>query len=46
VTAYLAGPATVTGAHESTLLVEIQGRRTSATGTLKIEPMYAYGLQS
>jgi hypothetical protein len=40
------GPAAVAGAHESLLKVEIQGRITSASGALKVEPLYAYGIQS
>lgn len=40
------GPAPVAGLHTQELHVEIQGRRTSATGTLFIEPVRWRGRQS
>lgn len=40
------GPAAVAGNHLDTLLVEIQGRRTSAGGALRVEPLYVRGVQS
>ncbi len=41
---YFTGP--VAGAHMEILTVEIQGRRTSATGALRLEPIYWMGRQS
>lgn len=41
-----AGPAAVAGANMSDLLVEVQGRRTSASGALRVEPLYWKGRQS
>jgi hypothetical protein len=41
-----AGPAAVAGDHMAALTVEIQGRRTSATGTLRVEGLYWVGRQS
>lgn len=40
------GPVAVAGAHMATLQVEIQGRRTSASGALRIMPNYLVGMQS
>jgi hypothetical protein len=36
----------VAGAHLSQLIVEIQARRTSATGALRVEPLYCMGRQT
>ena len=40
------GPANVAGSHMSTLTVEIQGRVTSGSGALRVEPQYLIGRQS
>lgn len=40
VATHFIGPLAVAGNHMDDLLVEIQGRRTSTTGTLKVEPLY------
>lgn len=40
------GPATVAGAHMDVLTVEIQGRVTSGSGALRVEPQYLVGRQS
>lgn len=40
------GPLPVDGLHMSTMVVEIQGRRTSATGALRVEPMMWIGRQT
>lgn len=43
---YFVGPAAVAGAHMSTITVEIQGRRTSASGALRVEALNWEGRQS
>ena len=43
---YVFGPVAVAGEHLSALTVQVQGRRTSASGALRVEPLYAYGLQT
>lgn len=40
------GPLPVAGNHMDTLLIEIQGRRTSAGGALKVQPLYWKGRQT
>lgn len=40
------GPAAVAGEHLSDLYIEIKGRRTSATGALRVEPLYWKNKQS
>jgi hypothetical protein len=40
------GSLPVAGTHMSNLVVEIQARRTSATGVLRVEPLYCMGRQS
>lgn len=45
-TTTLFGPGVVAGAHMKVLTVEIQGRRTSAAGALKVEPLHLLGRQS
>jgi hypothetical protein len=40
------GPEAVAGDHMSTLTVEIQGRRTAGTGSLRVEPLRLEGRQS
>jgi hypothetical protein len=40
------GSLPVAGGHMATLTVEIQARRTSATGALRVEPLYCLGKQS
>lgn len=40
------GPEPIAGAHMETVIVEIQGRRTSATGALRVESRYWVGRQS
>lgn len=40
------GPAPIAGDHMEIVAVEIQGRRTSATGALRVEPRYWMGRQS
>lgn len=40
------GPEPVAGAHMSELHIEIQARRTSATGAVRVEPMWWRGRQS
>lgn len=42
----MVGPAPVAGAHMDTLTVKIQGRRTSATGALRVEPAGWWGRQT
>lgn len=42
-TVSLFGPAAVPGANMELLTVEIQGRRTSATGALRVEPLHLLG---
>lgn len=37
------GPAAVAGAHMTVLSVEIRARRTAGTGTVRVEPLHAYG---
>lgn len=46
VLAHSFGPAAVAGAHMEALTVQIQGRVTSATGTLRVEPWFVTGQQS
>lgn len=40
------GPAPVPGGHMETLRVEIQARRLSTSGALRVEPLYVRGVQS
>lgn len=46
ITGSIFGPGAVAGAHMASLQVEIQGRRTSASGALRVQPSYLIGLQS
>jgi hypothetical protein len=46
VTTNIFGPAAVAGAHTTALTIEVQGRRTSASGVLKVEPLFATGFPS